>query len=160
MMTWLGARKGDAKLTGGGQDYVLVYARNREFLRANDVKWRERKEGLEPVYAKVRELQALHGDDFDAATAEPHRLLIHLQSPGNLRERQTRLIQSCSLPDHIGLKPLATHNHALASENAENRGLCHGVLRCQRRRGLTRFVAGDNLSPSVMAETSPRSPSP
>lgn len=69
MMTWRGARKGDAKLTGGGQDYVLVYARNREYLRANDIKWRERKEGLEPVYAKVRELQAKHGDDFDAATA-------------------------------------------------------------------------------------------
>lgn len=26
MMTWRGARKGDAKLTGGGQDYILVYA--------------------------------------------------------------------------------------------------------------------------------------
>lgn len=69
MMTWRGARKGDAKLTGGGQDYVLVYARDREFLKANDVKWRERKDGLEPVYAKVRELQTLHGDDYDAATA-------------------------------------------------------------------------------------------
>ena len=30
MLTWRGARKGDAKLTGGGQDYILVYARDRE----------------------------------------------------------------------------------------------------------------------------------
>lgn len=70
MMTWRGARKGDAKLTGGGQDYVLVYARNREFLKSNDIKWRERKEGLEAVYCKVDELVGQHGDDFDAAATD------------------------------------------------------------------------------------------
>lgn len=69
MMTWRGARKGDAKLTGGGQDYVLVYARDRSFLKANDIRWRERKEGLEPIYAKVAELRAEHGDDYEAMTA-------------------------------------------------------------------------------------------
>jgi adenine-specific DNA-methyltransferase len=66
MMTWRGARKGDAKLTGGGHDYILVYARDRSFLKANDIRWRERKEGLEPIYAKVAELRAEHGDDYEA----------------------------------------------------------------------------------------------
>lgn len=70
MMTWRGARKGDAKLTGGGQDYVLVYARDRSYLKANDIRWRERKEGLEPIYAKAAELRKKHGTDFDAATKE------------------------------------------------------------------------------------------
>lgn len=70
MMTWRGARKGDAKLTGGGQDYVLVYARDRSYLKANDIRWRERKEGLEPIYAKAAELRKKHGDDFDAASKE------------------------------------------------------------------------------------------
>jgi adenine-specific DNA-methyltransferase len=69
MMTWRGARKGDAKLTGGGQDYILIYARDRSYLKANDVRWRERKEGLEPIYAKVAELRAEHGDDYEAMTA-------------------------------------------------------------------------------------------
>jgi adenine-specific DNA-methyltransferase len=68
MMTWRGARKGDAKLTGGGQDYVLVYARDRSYLKANDVRWRERKEGLEPIYAKVQDLRTQFGDDFEAMT--------------------------------------------------------------------------------------------
>lgn len=68
MFTWRGARKGDAKLSGGGQDYILVYARDREWLKANDVRWRERKEGLEPIYAKVEELRAEHGVDYDAIT--------------------------------------------------------------------------------------------
>lgn len=70
MMTWRGARKGDAKLTGGGQDYVLVYARDRSFLRANDVRWREQKDGLKPIYQKVEALRAEHGDDFETMTKE------------------------------------------------------------------------------------------
>jgi adenine-specific DNA-methyltransferase len=70
MFTWRGARKGDAKLTGGGQDYILVYARDREWLKANDVRWRERKEGLEPIYAKVNELRAKHGTDYEVITTE------------------------------------------------------------------------------------------
>ncbi len=70
LMTWQGGRKGDAKLTAGGQDYVLVYARDKSFLKANDVRWRERKTGLEVVYAKERELLEKHGNDFAAAKEE------------------------------------------------------------------------------------------
>lgn len=68
MMTWRGARKGDAKLTGGGQDYILVYARDLANLKANNVKWRERKDGLEPIYAKVSELREIHGSDHEKIT--------------------------------------------------------------------------------------------
>lgn len=70
MMTWRGARKGDAKLTGGGHDYILLYARDREYLKQLDTRWRERKNGLEPIYAKVDDLMAKHGEDYAAATAD------------------------------------------------------------------------------------------
>jgi adenine-specific DNA-methyltransferase len=69
MMTWRGARKGDAKLTGGGQDYVLIYARDLAHLKAKDVRWRERKDGLPPIYAKEKEIRAQFGDDYDAMTS-------------------------------------------------------------------------------------------
>jgi len=70
MITWRGARKGDAKLTGAGQDYILVYARDRSWLKDQDIRWRERKEGLEPVYAKVKQLLARHGQNFNAASKD------------------------------------------------------------------------------------------
>ncbi|MGQ7830920.1 site-specific DNA-methyltransferase [Altererythrobacter sp. Z27] len=70
MMTWQGGRKGDAKLTAGGQDYLLVYARDRNHLKELDTVWRERKTGLEPVYAKEKELLAKHGGDLESAKAE------------------------------------------------------------------------------------------
>jgi adenine-specific DNA-methyltransferase len=37
-------------------------------LRAEDVRWRERKTGLEEIYAKVDELRAQYGSDFASAT--------------------------------------------------------------------------------------------
>lgn len=70
MFTWQGGRKGDAKLTAGGQDYILVYARDRKHLKDLNTKWRERKIGLEDVYAKERELLETHGSDFGAAKDE------------------------------------------------------------------------------------------
>jgi adenine-specific DNA-methyltransferase len=69
MMTWRGARKGDAKLTAGGQDYILIYARDRAYLTAEDVRWREKKTGLDEIYAKVKEIRAEYDNDFEAATA-------------------------------------------------------------------------------------------
>lgn len=68
MMTWRGARKGDGKLTAGGQDYILVYARDLAFLKSNDVRWREKKSGLDEIYSKVEQIRAEFGNDFEGAT--------------------------------------------------------------------------------------------
>src|SRR5690606_15118463 len=67
MMTWQGGRKGDAKLTAGGQDYILIYARDLTYLKELDTKWRERKTGLEELYEKAKELLDAFGTDFEAA---------------------------------------------------------------------------------------------
>jgi adenine-specific DNA-methyltransferase len=68
MVTWRGARKGDAKLMGGGQDYILIYAKDRAYLKEKDIRWREHKEGLDPIYVKVDELMAQHGKAYGKAT--------------------------------------------------------------------------------------------
>lgn len=70
MVTWQGGRKNDARFTSLGQDYILLYGRDVAHLRANDVRWMERKNGLEPIYAKVEELRALHGSDNSAASKD------------------------------------------------------------------------------------------
>lgn len=104
MMTWRGARKGDAKLTGGGQDYILVYARDREWLRTNDIRWRERKEGLESVYAKVNELRNEYGSDYEAATKalkEWYRSLAD-ENPSNAHSHYDRIDErGIWFPDNI-----------------------------------------------------------
>lgn len=67
-LVWNGGRKNDARRISTGHDYILVYARDLVFLKEQDVRWRERKTGLAPVYAKVEELREEFGDDYDAAT--------------------------------------------------------------------------------------------
>lgn len=68
MMTWQGGRKGDAKRTAGGQDYILIYARDLEHLKSLDIRWRERKTGLEEVYEKEVELLTKYGDNYTEAS--------------------------------------------------------------------------------------------
>lgn len=73
LITWQGGRKNDARFTSLGQDYILVYARDIAHLRTQDIRWAERKNGLEPVYAKVEELRAEHGTDYESASTALRR---------------------------------------------------------------------------------------
>ena len=66
MITWQGGRKNDARFTALGQDYVLAYARDVAYLRSEDVRWKERKTGLEDIYRFVEQLRIKHGEDFSS----------------------------------------------------------------------------------------------
>lgn len=66
LITWQGGRKNDARFTSLGQDYILVYARDIAHLRSEDVRWKERKTGLEDIYKKVDALRSEHEDDYTA----------------------------------------------------------------------------------------------
>jgi adenine-specific DNA-methyltransferase len=60
-----GAFKNDARQIGVNHEYILVYARNREFLPRE---WAVKKEGVDPVLKEVTRLKKLHGADFEAAS--------------------------------------------------------------------------------------------
>lgn len=66
---WNGGRKNDARQISVGHDYVVAYARDHTYLREQDARWRERKAGLDEIYGKVKELRAVHGTYYEAATA-------------------------------------------------------------------------------------------
>ncbi|MGO4605222.1 site-specific DNA-methyltransferase [Variovorax sp. 2RAF20] len=67
-LIWEGGRKNDSRRVSVGHDYILVYARDSSLLQSQDVKWRERKTGLDQIYAKADELRTLHKGDFSAAS--------------------------------------------------------------------------------------------
>ncbi|SCD35809.1 adenine-specific DNA-methyltransferase [Streptomyces sp. BpilaLS-43] len=64
---WNGGRKNDARQISVGHDYVLAYARDYAYLREQDARWRERKSGLDQIYAKVTELRGKHGSDYSSS---------------------------------------------------------------------------------------------
>ncbi|OOY05872.1 site-specific DNA-methyltransferase [Thioclava sp. F28-4] len=57
-------RKNDAKLFSVGHEYMVVYARNRSFLKELQTQLRAPKEGVEEVRAEFDRLRKQHKDDW------------------------------------------------------------------------------------------------
>lgn len=59
---WEKSKKGDAKLIGITHEYMLCVARNKSALLEKGI-WRKRKEGVDEVLAKYKDLRRKHGSD-------------------------------------------------------------------------------------------------
>jgi adenine-specific DNA-methyltransferase len=67
---WNRERSNEASLISIVHDYIVVYARDLQFLKDEDIRWRARKSGLDEIYARLEELRAEYGQDFDAIHQE------------------------------------------------------------------------------------------
>lgn len=67
-MVWAAGRKNDSRLVSVSHDYIVCYARNVDYLRAKQITWRQRKKGLDEIYAQYERLKRQHGNDFKAMT--------------------------------------------------------------------------------------------
>lgn len=68
-VVWQGGRKNDSRFVSVGHDYMLVYAKSKQALIDADVRWRERKAGIDEILAAGKRCWAKSGDDPDKATA-------------------------------------------------------------------------------------------
>ena len=69
-VVWQGARKNDAFFVSNGHDYMLVYGKSKDSIRATDMKWREEKVGVHAVLEQGRKAwEAASGDDIAATAA-------------------------------------------------------------------------------------------
>jgi adenine-specific DNA-methyltransferase len=60
---WAAGRKNDSKLVSVSHEYILCYAKSKLCLQMNRVAWRERKQGLDEIYATYDILKKRYGDD-------------------------------------------------------------------------------------------------
>ncbi len=67
-VVWIGSVKNDARYTGGGLDYMLVYAKSEETLTEAGTVWREPKDGLEDVLAAGAKAWEDSGHDAEKAS--------------------------------------------------------------------------------------------
>lgn len=68
-MVWAAGRKNDSKLISVSHEYIVCYARDKQHLADTRTTWRQRKKGLEDIYAVHKRLLREHGDDYPAITA-------------------------------------------------------------------------------------------
>lgn len=71
-MVWQGGRKNDSKLVSSGHDYILIFARSLGHVIAEDMRWQERKAGLDEIYAAVDRIRGEVGGNFE----EGHKRLV------------------------------------------------------------------------------------
>lgn len=65
-MVWAGGRKNDSRLVSVSHEYIICYSKNFESLREKKIIWRQRKKGLDEIYAEYNRLKRLHGVDYHA----------------------------------------------------------------------------------------------
>ena len=68
-MVWAAGRKNDSRLISVSHEYIVCYARDTGFLTEQKIEWRQRKKGLEEIYAQYEKLKREHGTDYAAMTA-------------------------------------------------------------------------------------------
>ncbi|WP_300379691.1 site-specific DNA-methyltransferase [Henriciella sp.] len=68
-MVWAAGRKNDSRLVSVSHEYIVCYARDAEYLRESGVTWRQRKKGLDEIYAQHKRLKRQHRNDYKAMTA-------------------------------------------------------------------------------------------
>ena len=69
-LIWSAGRKNDSKYISVSHEYILAYFRDAQFIRDNKIVWREKKQGLEDIYAKYEALKREYGDDYKAMEKE------------------------------------------------------------------------------------------
>ena len=62
---WSAGRKNDSRYISISHEYILIYVKNQEFLKSNDITWRERKPGLDDIYNCYRKLAKRYGADYE-----------------------------------------------------------------------------------------------
>lgn len=93
-LVWDRNRKNDARYFSVGHEYMLVWAKSKEALSAQGIKFREPKEGLDDAKRVFDKLRKDHGDDWKAVregwkawfenipVSDPRRRLIRFNNVG------------------------------------------------------------------------------
>lgn len=69
-LIWAAGRKNDSKYISVSHEYILCYFRNSDYIKENKIIWRERKQGLDDIYAEYENLKKIYGIDYEQMTKE------------------------------------------------------------------------------------------
>ena len=69
-LVWAAGRKNDSKYISVSHEYILCYFRNIDYIKENKIVWREKKQGLDDIYAEYETLKRAYGDDYERMSSE------------------------------------------------------------------------------------------
>lgn len=65
-LIWSAGRKNDSKYISISHEYILCYFKDAQYIKDNKIVWREKKQGLDDIYAEYEVLKHTHGTDCEA----------------------------------------------------------------------------------------------
>jgi adenine-specific DNA-methyltransferase len=69
-VVWQGGRKNDSRYVSNGADYMLIYARDESALTSAEIRWFDRKPGVDDALAAARRAWQDSAGDADLATRD------------------------------------------------------------------------------------------
>lgn len=79
-LIWAAGRKNDSKHISVSHEYILCYFRNIAYISENEIVWREKKNGLEDIYAEYENLKNKYCDDIKKIEEELKKWYKSLQN--------------------------------------------------------------------------------
>ncbi len=67
-LIWAAGRKNDSKYISVSHEYILCYVKSLSNLIDSKVLWRERKQGIDEIYAAYERIKKQYGNDYQGAT--------------------------------------------------------------------------------------------
>ncbi len=68
-LVWAAGRKNDSRLISVSHEYIVCYVRDEAYLSENKILWRQRKKGLDDIYAEHKRLTRQYGSNYSMITA-------------------------------------------------------------------------------------------
>lgn len=69
-LLWEKGRKNDSRFFSHGHEYILVFAKDKEYLIDQNIHWREEKPGAREIYNFFLKSKKQHGDNFEEIEKE------------------------------------------------------------------------------------------
>lgn len=69
-LIWSAGRKNDSKHISVSHEYILCYFKSVQYIKEHKIIWREKKQGLEDIYAEYDALVKKYGKNYSAIEAE------------------------------------------------------------------------------------------
>ncbi|MFD7308555.1 site-specific DNA-methyltransferase [Promicromonospora sp. NPDC059942] len=130
-ITWQGGRKNDSRFVSVSHDYMLIYAKDQGLLRSRDIRWRERKPGVDEALQAAKEIWSKHQGDPTKAQKEWREWMRSFKASGIPTDAVTRF----TTLDQDG-RPIRTDGSTISPNPRPN-----------LRYPLTHPITGAEISP-------------
>jgi adenine-specific DNA-methyltransferase len=79
-LVWEKGRKNDSRFFSQGHEYIIVFAKNKEYLKQVDIRWREEKPGAKEIQEEYLRLSKIYRSDYSSIQTELKKFYTNLPS--------------------------------------------------------------------------------